>query len=329
MCPEENAPASQEPRMAVVNLSVAFLREVPDYTGELGTQALMGTIVEIVGEEGYWRNVISPEPYNAWVNALALTEMNSREITEYSKAPKYMCTAWHSTVYSSPDETSLKLCDLVEGNVLRKVLAEKNGKALVTKGFAVVMLPDGRTGYVPREDLQDYQEWSESRNPTPENIIAEAMKFHGIQYMWGGMSPNGVDCSGLVHHVYMMNGIALPRNASQMIGRGKVVDVNPNLDILPSWKIEETLSAEEKAAADEAFEAEMEHRIANLQPCDLLFFGYVKDDGSYKITHVGMYIGDGKLIHSSQVVRVNSLLPSGENYYENSHRLLAARRILK
>ena len=42
------------PQYAVVGLSVNFLREAPDYTAELGTQALMGDIVEIVDRNGYW-----------------------------------------------------------------------------------------------------------------------------------------------------------------------------------------------------------------------------------------------------------------------------------
>ena len=53
------------PGYAVVNLSVNFLREAPDYTAELGTQALMGSVVRIIGEDGYWKQVITEEPYTA------------------------------------------------------------------------------------------------------------------------------------------------------------------------------------------------------------------------------------------------------------------------
>lgn len=335
-------------RYAVVNLAMAYLREAPDYTSELGSQSLMGTIVEIVGEEGYWRNVVASDPYVAWCTNLGLVEMDIERLDAYRATPKYMCVAWHSCVYSEPSLSALRLSSLVEGDVLRQVPEGADGDVLrhELKGadranggqispqpdFVTVMLPDGRTGYVPSGDVQDYQDWLETRHLAPENIIAEALKFRGVPYLWGGASPSGVDCSGLVRHTYIMNGIALPRNASQQIFTGTIVPMNPDMSFGPA-PAPTTPGA--PAAVDDAdgtyaaqLRAEMERRIANLQPADLVFFGYIKDDGQPKITHVGIYIGDGRIIHASHVVRINSLLPGEADYYENSHRLLAARRIL-
>ncbi len=304
-------------RYAVVNLAMSYLREVPDYTGELGSQSLMGTVVEIIGEEGYWRQIIAPDPYVAWCTNLGLVEMDIEQLEAYRAAPKYMCVAWHSCVYAEPSLSALRLSALVEGDILRQVEGPQTDEST---GFVEVMLPDGRTGYVPAGDVQDYDEWLGTRRPTPENIIAEALKFRGVPYLWGGASPSGVDCSGLVRHTYMMNGVALPRNASQQIFTGTVVPMDPDMSFGPATPSDTTDIAE--------LRAEMERRIANLQPADLVFFGYIKDDGQPKITHVGIYIGDGHIIHSSHVVRINSLLPGEPDYYENSHRLLAARRIL-
>ena len=70
-------------RYAIVNLSVNFLREGPDYTAELGTQALMGDVVRIIGEDGYWRQVITEEPYTAWCTDLGLVELDASELEEY------------------------------------------------------------------------------------------------------------------------------------------------------------------------------------------------------------------------------------------------------
>ena len=42
---------------------------------------------------------------------------------------------------------------------------------------------------------------------------------------------------------------------------------------------------------------------------------------------LGIYIGNGEIIHASHLVRVNSLIPGSENYYENAHRLIRACRI--
>ena len=54
--------AGQTKRMAVTALSENMMRAEPDYESALETPSLMGTIVEIVAEEGYWRQVVTPEP---------------------------------------------------------------------------------------------------------------------------------------------------------------------------------------------------------------------------------------------------------------------------
>ena len=64
--------AERQKRMAVVELSTSYMRLKPDYESALETQELMGTVVEIVGEEGYWREIVSPQPYRAWATEKGL-----------------------------------------------------------------------------------------------------------------------------------------------------------------------------------------------------------------------------------------------------------------
>ena len=75
-------------RMAVVETSTCYMRIAPDYESALETQELMGTVVEIVGESGYWREIVSPQPYKAWTTEKTLVEMSAEQISEYEKAPK-------------------------------------------------------------------------------------------------------------------------------------------------------------------------------------------------------------------------------------------------
>lgn len=335
--PDLSAEAAEDgrPRYAIINLSVNFLREEPDYTAELGTQGLMGDVVEIIDEEGYWKQVRTEEPYTAWCTDMGLAETDASGLEEYRAAPKYICTAWKSTVYSGPSEKSIKICDLVEGDIMRQSLKtravreETDGKTSVSgmekrhlrpvtrRGFAEVVLPDGRTGYVPRKDVTDYGRWEAGCDPTAENIMAEAMKFVGVPYLWGGASPYGVDCSGLVRHVFRMNGILLPRNASQQALSGSGVDIPAGPDLY--------LAPDADADSDG-----IEALTAVLRPGDLLFFGTRGKDGHRdSITHVGIYLGDGRMIHSSHLVRINSLIPGREDYYDGADRLLKARRIIR
>ena len=305
----------QTKRMAVTALSENMMRLNPDYESPLETQALMGTIVEIIGEESYWRQVVTPEPYTAWCTNLGLVEMTAEQINEYKAAPKYICTTQHSGVYETPSLKSRRLSDLSMGNLLRIVYTEgKKVKPSVKKKWAEVMLPDGRKGWTPAADLKPFAEWAGKQKLTAENIVNTAMQFEGTPYLWGGASSKGLDCSGLVRLTFMMNGHLLPRNASQQVNHGREIIMECDHSITPD--------------SDKLYQ-EMLKRTKNLQPGDLVFFGTPETFWSKeKITHVGIYIGNGRIIHASHKVRVNSLIPGQKDYYENSHRLLKARRFI-
>ncbi len=312
---------AQERRMAVVEFSTSYLRLKPDYESPLETQELMGTVVEIVGEKGYWREIVSPQPYRAWVTDKGLVEMGEDELKAYIDAPKVMFMDLYGHIYMEPSLKSATLCDLVGGDIMR--LVRKKGR------WTEVMLPSGRKGFVPSKDVKIHGGFisvaqGESfeggmASETKEAVIAEAMKLLGTPYLWGGMSAKGVDCSGLVRISHIMNGILLPRNASQQIYCGERVEMPVDVKY---WD-----DSERENAGD--FKSEMLARTSNLKRGDLVFFGRPAKEpgGRTRVTHVGIYLGNFKIIHSSHCVRINSLIPGDGDYYENSHRLLGAVRL--
>ena len=298
--------AGQEKRMAVIEFSTSYLRLQPDYESPLETQELMGTVVEIVGEQSYWREVVTPQPYRAWCTDQGLVEMSADELKAYEEAPKVMFCDLYGHIYKEPSMDSPTICDLVGGDLLRLTTVKDNTDKTLKKAlkgrWTEVMLPSGKTGFVPSKQLKLHNGFrsismgegsAESiSSETTEAIIAQAEKLLGVPYLWGGMSAKGVDCSGLVRISHIMNGILLPRNASQQVKCGERVELD------------------------------------NLQRGDLVFFGTpATDEKPMRITHVGIYLGGNKIIHSSHRVRINSLIPGDEDYYENSHRLVAAIRL--
>ena len=297
---------AQEKRMAVVEFSTCYLRLKPDYESPLETQELMGTVVEIVGEQSYWREVVTPQPYRAWCTDQGLVEMSADELKAYEEAPKVMFCDLYGHIYKEPSMDSPTICDLVGGDLLRLTTVKDNTDKTLKKAlkgkWTKVMLPSGKTGFVPSKQLKLHNGFrsismgegsAESiSSETTEAIIAQAEKLLGVPYLWGGMSAKGVDCSGLVRISHIMNGILLPRNASQQIKCGERVELD------------------------------------NLERGDLVFFGTpATDEKPMRITHVGIYLGENKIIHSSHRVRINSLIPGDDDYYENSHRLVAAIRL--
>ena len=302
---------------AVVEFSANFMREAPDYPAELGDQALMGTVVEMLDTSSYWVKIKSPEPYTAWVNEMGLVPMNDKELQDYMEAPKYICTASYSHVYEEPSLDSEIVSDLVMGDIVRIMYKQivhtrgslqgyTEGRAVLKKKFVGVVLPSGKTGYVPAKDVDVFYKWAKDKEQLRakeddfrDELLETAEKFLGVPYMWGGTSIKNVDCSGLARSVYFMNGILLPRNASQQARTGSDVGIFINGEFSSRY----------------------------LLPGDLLFFGRAATDStSEKVTHVAIYIGDGKYIHSSQIVRISSLDPAAEDY--SGRQPIRARRIL-
>lgn len=321
--------SAQEKRMAVVEFSTSYLRLAPDYESPLETQELMGTVVEIVGEQSYWREVITPQPYRAWCTDQGLVEMTEEELKAYMDAPKLMYNALYGHIYTGPSFKSPTLCDLVGGDILRfgpqANYSEKRAGKVLRGRWTQVMLPSGKTGFVPSKELKMHKGWTSiakgegsagSISPEmTEKIIAEAEKLLGVPYLWGGMSAKGVDCSGLVRICHIMNGILLPRNASQQVFCGERVEI-------PRQARDDNGGAYtyDREAALTA--------VADLERGDLVYFGTpATDDKPMRITHVGIYLGNNRIIHSSHRVRINSLIPGDADYYENSHRLVAATRL--
>jgi hypothetical protein len=312
----------QSRRYAVVEFSVNFIRENPAYEAELGDQALMGTVVEVTGEHRYWKSIITPEPYKGWVNEMGLVELPESKIAAYIAAPKYICTAEYSHVYSEPDLESERLSDLVMGDILRIRYAKKsvssarivrkrkfNGQGL----FYGVLLPSGRKGFVPANDLEEFHSWAKKKveSYSFSTIYSTAGLFLGVPYMWGGTSIKCADCSGFVRSVWFMNGLLLPRNASQQAKTGDRVDFHPDYSVSEN---------------SPEFKKEMMKRISYLKPGDLLFFGRKgTPDTKEKVTHVAIYLGNGKYMHSSEVIRISSLIPGDKDF---SRVFIKARRVL-
>lgn len=103
-----------------------------------------------------------------------------------------------------------------------------------------------------------------SLKPDPENdaarrqIVLDALGQVGRPYQYGGTSPAGFDCSGLVQYVYRLAGVQLPRTTREQHAYGRAVD------------------------------------IASAEPGDLLFYSF----GGHGIDHVAIYLGDDEAVHA-------------------------------
>jgi len=126
-------------------------------------------------------------------------------------------------------------------------------------------------------------------NPNKRDRISRtATRFLNAPYLWGGRSLYGIDCSGFVQVVYKICGIVLPRDAGQQVKKGKAINF-----------------------------------VSESGPGDLAFFGETDEE----ISHVGIILEGGRIIHASGRVRIDKfdhqgIFSTGENEYSHALRVI-------
>lgn len=286
-------------KIGVINLSVANMRTKPGHDAEMATQSLLGTKVDILQKAKGEYRVRTPEGYISWVPTASVTAFNTEEFANWNNAKKIIYTTEFGKSYSKADKKSIRVSDLVYGNILALSKESKN--------FYEVKYPDGRIAFIPKDEAISFDKWVDSRKLTDDNVIASAKTMLGLPYLWGGTSVKGVDCSGFTKTSFLMNGYIIPRDASQQVLAGDKIEI---------------------LGADGHFDSEV--ALRNLKPADLLFFaGGKANNPNARVTHVALYIGNGEFIHSAGTVRINSMLKSAANYDDFQTRtVVAARRYI-
>ncbi|MBC5995869.1 peptidoglycan endopeptidase [Romboutsia ilealis] len=166
---------------------------------------------------------------------------------------------------------------------------QKVGILSTSNGWYNVVLPSGSKGWVSSKYIKVSNGDPYSvvqKSNAATKAVALAKKQLGKPYGWGAEGPNSFDCSGLTYYVYKQNGITLPRASKSQASAGKSVSKS------------------------------------NLKAGDLVFF----NTNGKGISHVGIYIGDGKMIHSTKPGDVVKTTSINSSYYKN--KFVTARRIV-
>jgi len=274
-------------KYGLINVSVANLREQPKHNAELVTQALLGTPVILLKENRGWYLIQTPDKYIAWTNSSCLERINQAQLETWKSAQKIIYLNTYG--FSLNPETSTRVSDLVTGNVL--ILEHENNDNWE------VAYPDGRQAIIAKSEAAEIQSWKENIVITENSITKASKELMGVPYLWGGTSTKGLDCSGFTKTVYLLHGYIIPRDASQQVHEGELID--------------------------------SERDFSKLKVGDLLFFGKKNDDQSERVVHVGLWLGNNQFIHASGDVHISSMDSLDENFDSyNYKRYLRTKRII-
>ena len=266
----------------VVNRSVANMRVEPSARTEMATQAILGVSIRVFKKGGNDYYVQTPDGYLGWIEGSAFTAMTPAEFNDWQEAEKIIYLADAGYVYSKTSCKSPIVGDITAKSFLKELRQEGD--------YVKVAYPDGREGYIKAVDCMNFNTWKDEIEISTESVLELAHTYMGRPFLWGGTSTKMLDCSGFIRTVMFLHGVYLPRDASQQVLVGKTV-------------------------------AEGNKELDKLKPGDLLFFGLYREDGSERITHVGIYIGDNKFIHEAGDVNILSFNPEDENYSEYRYNL--------
>jgi hypothetical protein len=215
--------------LVIVVAPLAPLHDEPRVSSPQVSQALGGHVLRVLEMRDEWRHVRGDDRYEGWVHAgyLAPIPEAPREDTRL--------TSLGCTVHGSGGRRRA----LPPGAYLLPDDALDQGEAITIAELRRRFAPD----------------------PAAATKTAR-MLFEGAPYIWGGVTPWGADCSGLVQTAYRLHGHVLPRDAWQQAVRGEDAGTDP------------------RAA----------------RAGDLLFFS---DRDDARITHVGIAMGEGTMVHSA------------------------------
>lgn len=245
-----------------------------------------GSSIEVLSTSGNWVNA----KYNGKTGYIYKDYVsNSTSTSETTQTTKYVNTTAGLNVRTGPSTSYAKIVTLSYGQSVN-VLSTSNGWSKINYS--------GSTGYVSSQYLQSTKPSSSSSSnsgstsvsSSASSVIAYAKTLLGKPYVWGAQGPNSFDCSGFTYYVFKNKaGIVLPRTSSAQSKYGTSV----------SW--------------------------SNLRAGDLMFFD-TNGANNGQVSHVGLYIGNGQMIHASSSQRKIVITSVNTSYYKNA--FVNARRVL-
>jgi uncharacterized protein YgiM (DUF1202 family) len=282
---DNEIPPPPPPRIAIVRESGLTMRDGPGTNYVAITTLKLNANVELIERYQDWYHIGSENNVDGWVRAdfLEVTpDIAKRVITADSipdPSPELVAIITGDTVNlrRGPDSRHAKLDTVAKGQRLDLIgkykdwvqVSYNNKKAWVFRELLSVSSHVLRrvptTSDFPALPVAPVKT-KYTNISTSSDVANIALQYVGYRYVWGGTTPkSGFDCSGLMQYAFKQVGVDIPRIAASQFNASNGVQISG---------------------------------IENLAAGDLLFFTGFNSRGRRGITHVSMYLGNGKMVHA-------------------------------
>jgi gamma-D-glutamyl-L-lysine dipeptidyl-peptidase len=225
---------------SIARAAIAPVLAGPTVRAEQVTQLVLGESAAVLEHTGEWHRVCTHgDNYEGWIHAGYLLMVGEDQGQQW----RDRASGWSEGAMVRCGDTDTPL-------PLRARVVVQNGG---------VELPDGRKGRITEGSVRELDQLIRSSRAMPSDRWA-LEHFGGSPYQWGGVTPWGVDCSGLVQTTFAARGTTLPRDSAQQAGCGENVG------------------------------------LSEIQPGDLLFF---RGENGPGITHVAFAGESETLVHAT------------------------------
>lgn len=200
-------------------------------------------------------------------------------------------TGWIDTLHSGYERWDEGSQGIITGNQLI-CLKEDNTALSLSPGSEILGLNGSFSGFTIGGKQFTIRDPQASLFTPHSSLTETALQFLNVPYLWGGRTNGGIDCSGLVQVVCKIHGIKMPRDAARQAELGTIVSF-----------------------------------FGEARPGDLIFFSGETE----RISHTGIFLGSGNIIHSSGTVRIDRVDHQGiwrDDAGRYTHRLRVIKRVL-
>ncbi len=198
-----------EPRLRAVATNLTGWQRDPSWLGEQQSQVVNGAVIEVLDENERWSFGRLADGYLGWAYTAYTGPAGG------APEPTHQVAAPVALLRRDPDDDAPLVGRAFAGT--RVAAAPRPG------GWLEVTLVGGLCGDAP---VGEFRPLAEELAPAArrERLISDAMPYIGVPYLWGGVSVQGIDCSGFAQLMHKLAGVTIPRDADLQFAAGRPVE---------------------------------------------------------------------------------------------------------